>query len=281
MKVKNREPAKQENNIYRPIKGTIERIKKQTSDVSLFTLELEEPVHYKAGQFFMVSVWGAGEVPISVTSLARKSTRIEFCIRRVGMVTGRIHQLKEGDNLWIRGPYGRAFPLELAKGRDVVIVAGGIGIAPLRPLIETFMKRKKYKVSLLYGSRSPDDIVYLDETRKWKQQGVNVVLTVDRPTDGWKGNVGLVTTLWHLAEVDFKKSVAFICGPEVMIRAAMQDLFFFGMPEERIITTLEAHMKCGVGKCGHCYAGKLYICKDGPVFSYKEIKEQSILNLGF
>ncbi len=264
-------------NIYVPEKGTIVSVNDETANVRLFSVRLNKSVDYKPGQFFMVSLWGAGEVPISVTSLPDGEGTIEFCIRKAGSVTSRLFALKSGDTLWFRGPYGRPFPLDIARGRDVVIVAGGIGIAPLRPLIEHFSKRKKGKVVLLYGSRSPEEIIYLNRVEQWKKTGAKVILTVDRGNENWKENIGLVTTLWHLAEVDFKKAVSYICGPEIMIKAAMQDLFFFGMPEDRIITTLEAHMKCGVGKCGHCYASRLYICKDGPVFTYKEIKQHSIL----
>ncbi len=264
-------------NIYIPERGTIISVNEETVSVRLFKVRLQRPIEYKAGQFFMVSLWGAGEVPISVTSLPDGNGNIEFCIRKAGAVTSRLFELKSGDTLWFRGPYGRPFPLDKAKGRDVVIVAGGIGIAPLRPLIEHFSRRKKGKVVLLYGSRNPDEIIYRNRTEHWQKMGVKVVLTVDRASDSWSGNIGVVTTLWHLTEVDFREAVAYICGPEIMIKAAMQDLFFFGMPEDRIITTLEAHMKCGVGKCGHCYAGRLYICKDGPVFTYKEIKKHGIL----
>ncbi len=265
-------------NIYLPQKGTIVSVNEETDSVRLFRIRMNRPIQYRPGQFFMVSLWGAGEVPISVTSLSGEEGFIEFCIRRAGSVTSRLFELKSGETLWFRGPYGRPFPLDIARGKDVVIVAGGIGIAPLRPLIEHFSKRKKARVVLLYGSRSPEEIIYRKRISEWQKMGVKVVLTVDRGSRNWKGNIGVVTTLWHLAEVEFKKSVAYICGPEVMIKAAMQDLFFFGMPEDRIITTLEAHMKCGVGKCGHCYAGPLYICKEGPVFTYKEIKELSIIS---
>lgn len=273
-------------NIYLPFPGTVEEVVQKTHDVSLFRIKAHIPLLYKPGQFYMIGLWGAGEVPISIASLQKTphnggdaSSFIEFCVRKVGHVTSHIHTLRPGDTLWLRGPYGNGFDLEISRNRDLVIVAGGIGIVPLRPVLQWVIENRDdlRSVTLLYGSRSPSDIVFRDEVPLWQKGGIKVVTTVDRGDENWDGPVGLVTTLWHEAKVDFKRAVALICGPEIMIKAAMQDLFFFGMPDDRIITTLEAHMKCGVGKCGHCYASEKYICTDGPVFSYKEIKQYSIL----
>ncbi len=270
-----------EKNIYLPASGKIEEIMPQGRDVSLFRVRTQMPFNYLPGQFFMVSVWGAGEVPISVTSLSGEGNTVELCIRRAGLVTGAIHSMKAGDTVWLRGPYGNGFPLDISKGRDVVVVAGGIGMAPLRPLLQSFMKKSEDvgRVTLLYGARTPEDIVFRDELEGWKERGIKVLLTVDRADESWKGHVGLVTGLWQEVHSDLQKAAAYICGPEVMIKAVMGELFLLGMPEERIITTLEAHMKCGVGKCGHCYAGPKYICTDGPVFSYGDIKNYSLLYL--
>ncbi len=268
-------------NIYLPASGIIEEIIPQGRDVSLFRVRVQKPLDYAPGQFFMVSVWGAGEVPISVASLSDGNDMVELCIRRAGLVTGVIHSLKTGDTVWLRGPYGNGFPLDISRGRDVVLVAGGIGMAPLRPLIKWFMKKRDDvgQVTLLHGARTSGDIVFRDEMEGWKEMGIKVLLSVDRADEGWKGHVGLVTGLWQEVHSDLQKAAAYICGPEVMIKAAMGELFLLGMPEDRIITTLEAHMKCGVGKCGHCYAGPRYICTDGPVFSYREIKNYSLLYL--
>ncbi len=268
-------------NIYIPVKAEVNEKINLSADVYLFKVVPEVEFNYNPGQFFMVSLWGSGEVPISVASLANESKSeryIEFCIRRVGKVTSAIHKIEKGDFLWIRGPYGKSFPLEYAIGRDMLIVGGGIGLAPLRPVLQWGLKNKKNikKLTLLYGAKTPEDIIFKEDLKDWADSGINVVLTVDQPNNGWGGNIGLVTTLWHKSEIDFKNAVSFICGPEVMIKAATKDLYFFGMSEERIITTLEAHMKCGVGKCGHCYKEEQYICTDGPVFSYKEIKEYNL-----
>ena len=265
-------------NIYLPVNGRIEEVRKKTEDVSLFRVSTPVSLSYKPGQFFMVSVWGAGEVPISTASLCEDGRVVEFCVRRAGAVTGAIHCLREGGGLWLRGPYGNGFAFERKTNEDVLIVAGGIGIAPLRPIIHMSKKDGPAgRVMLLYGSKTPQDVVFMDEVQGWKSKGIDVVLTVDRANSDWKGHVGLVTDLWHKVQADFSRAAAYICGPEIMIKSAMRDLSLFGMADEKIITTLEAHMKCGVGKCGHCYSGPKYICTDGPVFSYKEIKEYSLL----
>jgi sulfite reductase subunit B len=268
-----------QSNIYLPLKGRIEKIVPLTEDVNLYRIRSEKTLNYSAGQFFMVSVWGYGEVPISVCSLPEAPDILDISIRKVGFVTNAIHRLREGDELWFRGPYGRGFPLELSIDRDVILVAGGIGLAPLRAVIHWLIKHRKKvgRISLLYGAKTPSQLLYREEFDQWRKEGIKVVLTVDAPEDGWTTNVGVVTTLWHHVEGDFKKSVAYICGPPVMINTSMLDLYRFGMPLERIITTLEAHMKCGVGKCGHCYASEKYICTDGPVFNYEEIKRYRLL----
>jgi sulfhydrogenase subunit gamma (sulfur reductase) len=267
------------DNVYIPLNGKIEDIMRLTGDVSLFKVKTGSPIDYVPGQFFMVSFWGVGEVPISAASLPEKNGTIELCIRKTGVVTSAIHSLQTGQTIGLRGPYGNGFPIDISKGKDVVMVAGGIGIAPLRPLIQQFIKKPNEtgKVTLLYGSRTPDEIIFRDEVEEWEKAGITVVLTVDKGSDKWNRSVGLVTGLWPEVRTSFKKAVAYICGPEVMIKAAMRDLFFLGMPDEKIITTLESHMKCGIGKCGHCYAGPKYICADGPVFSYREIKNHSML----
>jgi len=265
-------------NIYLPMSGKVEEIIPEAKDISLFRVRTRSPLEYTPGQFFMVSVWGAGEAPISVASLPGEDGVVELCIRRAGVVTGAIHALRAGDAIWLRGPYGNGFPLDISRGRDVVLVAGGIGLAPLRPLIEWFMANPGDvgRVTLLHGAKSPEDIVFRNEMEDWRDRGMDVFLTVDKADEGWRGHTGLVTGLWQEVRSDLQKATAYICGPEVMIRAAMGELFLLGMPDERIITTLEAHMKCGVGKCGHCYAGPRYICTDGPVFSYREIKKSRL-----
>jgi NAD(P)H-flavin reductase len=264
--------ASEIQNIYAPIDVEIKEILSLAPDVSLYRMDGYSN-GCKAGQFFMVSVFGAGEAPISVAS--SPDELLKLCIRRAGHVTSAIHNLREGDKLGIRGPYGNGFPLSGAKGRDVIVAAGGIGIVPLRPLMREILGNRHHykKVFLIYGSKTPSEILFKDEINIWSESGIEVSLTVDCGDDTWKGCVGLVTTLIKSIKTDFKDASAFICGPEAMINASMNELSSKGMPDERIVTTLESHMKCGVGKCGHCYRGPKYVCTNGPVFSFKEIKE--------
>ncbi|GAB4390089.1 MAG: FAD/NAD(P)-binding protein [Thermodesulfovibrionales bacterium] len=267
---------KNNSNIYMPVEAAIQDVRALSADVKLYTLKTEERFRFKPGQFFMVSVFGYGEAPISVASL--DNGHLQLCIRKAGLVTGAIHALRPGDRVGIRGPYGNGFSLDVARGRDVVIVAGGLGIVPLRPLIYAIVARRKDfgRISLLYGSRRPSEILFGDEAEVWGAEGVKVVHTVDCSEGGWQGCVGIVTGHLDKIEADFPESAAYICGPNVMIDAAMRSLSNLGIPDDRIITTLEAHMKCGVGKCGHCYRGAKYLCTDGPVFSLRELKTTSL-----
>ncbi|MBI5025416.1 MAG: FAD/NAD(P)-binding protein [Nitrospirae bacterium] len=264
--------------LYLPSKAKVMEVIGMTSDVKLFRVMPENPFKYTPGQFVMFSLWGAGEVPISITSTYGVQKHIELCIKRVGYVTSAIHCLKSGDDIGIRGPFGNAFPISDAKGKDILFVAGGIGIAPLRSLINEVIKNKKdfRKIELIYGSRNPSEVLFIDDINAWQKKGINIILTVDRKDKGWKGYAGIVTEHLNKTRVSFKSAHAFICGPHIMIEAAMRGLSSMGMQEDNIITTLEAHMKCGVGKCGHCYADGRYICTDGPVFSYRELKQYNL-----
>ncbi len=265
-------------NIYTPFATQIQSIVRETADVKLLRVGMPEGTAYVPGQFFMVSLWGAGEVPISITSHQDESDLLELCIRKAGFVTSAIDGLQEGAELWLRGPYGNGFPLAIAEGSDIVLVAGGIGMAPLRPLIHEFTAPGKGygNVTLIYGSRTPDEIIFQDEIENYEERGVKVMLCVDRGNGDWTGHVGLVTDLLGDIGGEMKSAVAYLCGPEIMIKNVTRDLSLLGMPQDRIITTLEAHMKCGVGKCGHCYDGGKYICTDGPVFTYQEILENRL-----
>lgn len=267
-------------NIYLPHKTVIHDVAELAKDVKLFFIVLPEGFTYRPGQFVMVSVLGAGEVPISITSTPGVSRYLEICVRAVGHVSSAINRLKAGDPILVRGPYGRPFPLN--GHRDALFICGGIGIVPLRPLIHEIVNRHirsggNGTLSVVYGSRNPAEVLFMEEVAAWMEKGVNVVMTVDRcDIESWQGCVGLVTEHLGKAQVDFKDCTAYLCGPHVMIQAAMRDLSLMGMPDDRIITTLEAHMKCGVGKCGHCYCGGKLICEEGPIFSLEEMKKYNI-----
>jgi NAD(P)H-flavin reductase len=267
-------------NIYLPFRTSIADVKEIAKGVKLFSINVPGDFSYQAGQFVMVSLMGTGEVPISITSTPGAAAHLELCIRAVGHVSSALNALNAGDAIWIRGPYGRPFPINGIQ--DTLFICGGIGLVPLRPLINLMIGRSEKSrgkgiITVMYGSRTPSEVLFMDEVERWRQQGVNVVMTVDTCNiEGWKGCTGLVTDHFAKAKVDFRNSTAYICGPHVMIDAAMRDLSLMGMPDDRIITTLEAHMKCGVGKCGHCYCGGKLICEEGPVFSYDEIKKYNI-----
>lgn len=271
-------PETAPSNIYLPVKTIIRDAKHLSKDVTIFNLDIPSDFLYQAGQFVMVSVWGAGEIPISITSTPGVDTGVDLCVRSVGHVSSAINTRRAGDALWIRGPYGRPFPVD-RNTSDVLFVCGGIGIVPLRPLINRIVSEPvpRRTVSVIYGSRNPQEVLLAGELESWAERGAHVIATVDAcDINSWKGCRGLVTEHLGQSRVDFRNCTAYICGPLVMIQAAMRDLSLMGMPDDRIITTLEAHMKCGVGKCGHCYCGGKLICEDGPVFTYEEIKKYRI-----
>lgn len=257
---------------------SLKKVVRDTDDT--FTVELtpnnkSAKFAFKPGQFNMLYIFGVGEIPISISGDPRQTDSLIHTTRVVGTVTLAMNQLKRGGALGVRGPFGTAWPVEQAQGKDVVILAGGIGLAPLRPaLYEIISKRKKYKnVFLLYGSRTPEDILFEKELKEWrKNYSIEVMVTVDRATDTWKGNVGVVTHLIKRAPFESKNTVAMICGPEIMMQYCLRELKSLGCPEEYIYLSMERNMKCAIGFCGHCQYGSEFICKDGPVFSFSRIK---------
>ncbi len=248
----------------------VERVRRETHDVS--TLELRGgPLRFAAGQFTMAYAFGVGEIPLSISGDPAQPDVLVHSIRAVGPVSRAIAGLKKGDVLGIRGPYGAGWPVGSAEGGDVVVVAGGMGLAPLRPVVYTLLARRKRfrRVSLLYGARSPEDVVFARELRRWK---LDVEITVDRAaTRGWRDHVGTVTTLIPHAAFEAASTTAFICGPEIMMRFTAQALADRGVPAARIFVSAERNMKCAVGFCGHCQLGPRFICKDGPVFPWAEL----------
>lgn len=262
-----------------PAPFRVQQIKQETSDT--FTLELaprndEARVPFRAGQFNMLYVFGVGEVPISISGDPAHAQTLVHTTRVVGTVTKAMRKLKRNDALGVRGPYGTSWPVAEAAGNDVVIVAGGIGLAPLRPaLYQLLAQREKYgKIVLLYGTRSPEDILFRRELEQWRARfDLEVFITVDRALGAWRGNVGVVTTLIPKAPFDPRNTTAMVCGPEVMMRFTVLELQKRGVPIDDIFVSMERNMKCGVGFCGHCQFGPTFICKDGPVFGYSRIKD--------
>jgi len=257
----------------------IQRMRKDTDDT--FTLELSpangvKEFAFRPGQFNMVYVFGVGEIPISISGDPAKSQILVHTTREVGTVTRAMRKLKRDDMLGVRGPFGTPWPVEQAAGSDVVIVAGGIGLAPLRPALYHLMaQRDNYgRIVLLYGTRTPADILYRRELEQWRAHfDLEIHVTVDRAMSGWRGNVGVVTSLIPKAPFDPLNSVAIVCGPEVMMRFTVMALKKRGVDEQNIFLSMERNMKCAIGLCGHCQFGSMFVCKDGPVFCYAQIRE--------
>ena len=257
----------------------VQRVRQDTYDT--FTLELQsangvDGLRFNAGQFNMLYVFGVGEVPISISGDPAMPATLVHTTRAVGTVTKAMRQLKRGDMLGVRGPFGTHWPVEEAIGNDAVIVAGGIGLAPLRPALYALLaNREKFgKVVLLYGTRTPSDILFRRELESWRSRlDLEVYVTVDRATGNWRGNVGVVTTLIPKAPFDPRNAVALVCGPEIMMRFTILELQKRGVAAKNIFLSMERNMKCAVGFCGHCQFGPTFICKDGPVFRYDRIKD--------
>jgi NAD(P)H-flavin reductase len=257
----------------------VRRVRRETSDT--FTLELQPAdggaqFNFAPGQFNMLYVFGVGEVPISISGDPSRSQALLHTARVVGTVTKAMRKLKTGDMLGVRGPFGSQWPVEAAEGNDVVLVTGGIGLAPLRPaLYRILARRERYgRVVLLYGARTPADILYRTELEHWRARfDLEVYATVDRAMAGWRGNVGVVTAMIPRAPFDPLNTVALVCGPEVMMRFTVAELEKRGVEAEAIYLSMERNMKCAIGFCGHCQYGPAFICRDGPVFRYERIKD--------
>ena len=260
-----------------PVLFRIIRAQKDTHDT--FTIELEPTkagFRFHPGQFNMLYLHGVGEVPISICGDPSVYDKLTHTIRAVGTITKAMQRLKKGDFLGVRGPFGSRWPAEESVGNDIVIIAGGIGLPPLRPTIyQILANREKYgKVVLLYGTRTPKDILYRKELEQWRARfDMEVHVTVDRAAADWHGNVGVVTTLIPRSHFDPPNTTAMLVGPEVMMRFTVLELQKRGVEIENIYISMERNMKCGVGFCGHCQCGPTFVCKDGPVYPFNAIKD--------
>lgn len=269
-------------NVYLPSVAVLDRVVNEITDVKTFYWHFEDAAAQKAfrsfrpGQFAEVSLFGTGEFP---TSLPPSPTESEtfFTVRKVGSCTNALHDLKPGDKFAVRGPYGNGFPMHEYYGKNLVFVAGGIGLIPLRSVIVyALQNRDKYqRIQIFHGAKTPKELMYVANLKEWgKTAGVECYLTVDRADENWTGNVGVVGSLFKKpgVQVPVENTVAFVCGPPIMFRFVIKDLLGMGFHERNIVSTLERYMKCGVGKCGHCCIGVAYVCVDGPVFTYEQIK---------
>jgi NAD(P)H-flavin reductase len=257
---------------------TVRRIIWENDDTFTLTLDMNgmgEGYQFLPGQFNMVYVYGVGEAAISISSDPTRTSALDHTIHRVGLVTTSLAQKKRGDVIGIRGPYGSSWPIDAARGKDVCIASGGIGLAPLRPILYTMLKKRDDfgRVILLYGGRSPLDLLYRVELEKWANDfGVEVLVTVDRGDSSWKGHIGVVTALFQYIKLDARATVAYVCGPEIMMKYTIDELERRGVPQQQIYLSMERNMKCAVGFCGHCQMGPTFICKEGPVYPLPRVR---------
>ena len=262
---------------YVPERATIVEMRPLTQSETFYRLRLASghPLGHQSGQFVQISLMGIGEAPISVSSGPGQETAFEIVVRRVGNVTEALERLRPGDTVGVRGPYGTAFPMADLRGKDILVVAGGIGIVPVRSAIkEVLRNRGDYgRLTIAYGMRAPQDRLFGDEIELWRQEpGVTVLETVDHLEGLWHGQVGPVTTLLPGCGIDPGRTAALVCGPPVMYRYVLSDLIATGMRPEDIYVSLERKMKCGIGKCGHCQINGVYVCQEGPVFTYAQVR---------
>jgi NAD(P)H-flavin reductase len=262
-----------------PSPFVVQKVRRETTDT--YTLDLLRPggpadFAFAPGQFNMLYAFGVGEVPISVSGDPARPETLIHTVRDVGKVTHSICRLKKGQLLGVRGPYGAHWPIAEAAGDDVIIIAGGLGLAPLRPVIYYLLNQRPLfgNVELIYGARTPGDLLYRKELERWRGRfDLRVHVTVDSATKDWRGNVGVVTTIIPRARFDPVNTVALVCGPGIMMRFCVRELLSRGLKPEQIYVSMERNMKCGIGLCGHCQWGPFFICKDGPVFRFDHIQD--------
>jgi NAD(P)H-flavin reductase len=262
-----------------PQPAVIEAIKPEAAGIYTFGLALSDPAaaqafRFKPGQFNMLYLPGFGEAAISLSSDPNEPGRLGHTIRYAGNVTRALGRLKVGDLIGVRGPYGSAWPMEEGLGKNLVVAAGGIGLAPLRPVILGVMqKREAYqRVVLLYGARTPADLLYTAEFESWQKQGIEIHMTVDIGNESWRGLVGVVPQLFYRIRMDAKQTLVLTCGPEIMMRFVIYEVLARRIPKEAIYISMERNMKCAVGFCGHCQFGPSFICKQGPVLKFSTIE---------
>ncbi|MFB0537932.1 MAG: FAD/NAD(P)-binding protein [Anaerolineae bacterium] len=268
-------------NPMRPYLGTLVGVKDLATDIKLFQVELNDSQAckrfiYRPGQFAFLSAFGVGEAPFGLASILSRGSALEFAIAKVGTVTAALHAMEEGSIVGVRGPMGNCFPLDEIKGKNVIVLGGGIGGAPLRPVLHTILdQRDDYgHLTILWAARDPSLLVFTDEYDDWQAAPrTELHLTVDQGDESWTDNVGLITELLEKVAPSPENAVTITCGPPIMIKFVMLTLKKLGFTADQMITTLEAKMKCGIGKCGRCNLGEKFVCVDGPVFTYTEISQ--------
>ncbi len=262
-------------NPYRPIEAEVIDVIEETPTITTIRVKPKEEITFATGQFIELTIPGVGEAPFTPSSRPSIKEMMEVSVMRVGKVTEKIHRLKKGDKIGVRGPLGKGYPVDEFKGKEIVVVGGGCGFAPLRSLMYEFFERSGQFKKLYFrgGCKTPKELVYYDETKDWAKRGdLDFKLTVDKADEEWEGNVGVVTTILNDVVMDYKRGVAIVCGPPIMMKFAVKKLVEMGFMDENIFLSMEKNMSCGIGKCGHCRIGNYYACKDGPVFTYDKIK---------
>lgn len=264
--------------LYKPVISEILEVIEESPTIKTFVLRPSETIPFEAGQFMEVTVPGLGEAPFTPSSNPRVTETLDFTIMKAGKVTSVLHNMKKGEVVGVRGPMGKGYPLDSYKGKEILIVGGGVGLAPLRSLFLALCNRLDdfKKVLFCYGAKTPQDIIYKSliqsEWHKISPAKIEFRLTVDAGDEAWKGNVGVVTTVVKDLGIDLANSVAVVCGPPIMMKFATLRLVELGFPDGVIYLSMEKNMSCGIGKCGHCMLGEYLVCRDGPVLTYEQVK---------
>jgi NAD(P)H-flavin reductase len=265
------------SNPYQPINAEIVDIIDESPTIKSFVVRPDETFPFKTGQFVELTLPGEGEAPFTPSSSPNQSDQMEITIMKAGRVTSLLHDCKKGQPVGIRGPYGNGYPVDMFAGKEVYIIGGGVGLAPIRSLLLTLIDRINdfKRVVCRFGARTPEDFIYKDTLLgQWQNiDGLEIKLTVDKANGQWKDNIGVVTTILRPEDVNIQNAVAIVCGPPIMMKFASLDLVKKGFKLEDIYLSMEKNMSCGIGKCGHCMLGKYYVCKDGPVFTFDQLKD--------
>ncbi|MBN1434118.1 FAD/NAD(P)-binding protein [Candidatus Fermentibacterales bacterium] len=266
------------DNPYRSIRAEVQRVIPETPTIKTIRMKLTEDLPFRPGQFIEMSIPGSGEAPFTPSSPCYQKEHMDVTVMKVGKVTELIHRLEPGDTVGLRGPFGRGYPLDDFAGKEVLVVGGGVGFAPLRTLMYSLFEMRDRLARLIYrgGCRCPEELLYTDEIKGWGDRpDLDMVLCVDACTleDRWDGPVGVVTTVLDGIDFNPRNAVGVACGPPIMMKFTTYKFQELGIPDENIYLSMEKNMSCGIGKCGHCRIGSYYCCKDGPVFTYAEIKD--------
>jgi NAD(P)H-flavin reductase len=265
-------------NPYRPVRAPLVEVIDETPNIKTFVMKPEETIPWVTGQFVEVAVPGLGESPFTPSSNQRDTDRLEVTVMKAGLVTAKMHELEAGVDLGLRGPLGKGYPLESFEKRPILILGGGVGMAPLRSLLLALLNEKERweRIVFCYGAKTPQDLVFRRMYDEWgRTEGLEFHVTIDKPAEGWTGHVGVVTTLLDRPEVRLQPDAmpAIVCGPPIMMKFGTIKLKELGFRDENIHLSMEKNMSCGVGKCGHCRLGPYFVCEDGPVLTYAQVKD--------